>query len=66
MSWEGALLVLEGPRLAGGGANVFFFAANAEGIGAATDGGGAVLFAVEFRREPNRFLADDVSTSPNF
>jgi hypothetical protein len=58
--------VLEGPRLTGGGANVLFFAPNAEGIGAATGGGVAVLFAVEWRRELNRFLADDVSTSPNF
>jgi hypothetical protein len=66
-SWTGILVVeLEGPRLTGGGAKAFFFAANAEGTGAATGGGVAVLFAVELRREPNRFLADDVSTSPNF
>jgi hypothetical protein len=57
---------LGGPCLTGGGANAPFFAANAEGTGAATGGGVAVLFAVELRSEPNRFFADDVSTSPNF
>jgi hypothetical protein len=66
-SWAGALLTeLEGTCLTGGGANAFFFAANADGTGAAMGGGVAVLFAVEFRREVNRFFADDVSTSPNF
>jgi hypothetical protein len=66
-SWAGVELAeLEGPRLTGGGANALFFAANAEGTGAATAGGGAVLFAVELRRDPKRFFADDVSTSPNF
>jgi hypothetical protein len=65
-SWAGGLIVLEGPRLTGGGANALFLAPNAEGIGAATGGGVAVLFPVELRREPKKFLADDVSTSPNF
>ena len=66
-SWAEALLAeLEDTCLTGGGANAFFFAANADGTGAAMGGGVVVLFAVEFRREVNRFFADDVSTSPNF
>ena len=65
-SRPGVIEELGGPRLTGGGANALFFAPNAEGTGAATGGGVAVLFAVELRSEPNRFFADDVSTSPNF
>ena len=66
-SWPGGQVEeLAGPRLTGGGANPLFFAANAEGTGAATGGGVAVLFAVELRSELNIFFADDVSTSPNF
>ena len=56
---------VDATRLTGGGANAFFFAANADGNGFANGGTGADLFAVEFRREPKRFLAEDVSTSPN-
>ena len=44
---------------------MFFFAANADGSGFDNGGVGADLFAVEFRRETNRFLGEDVSTSPN-
>ena len=39
---------------------------NEAGVGGAMVGGVAVLFAVEFRREENMFLAEDTSTSPNF
>jgi len=56
--------VVGGTRLAGGGANAFFFGANAEG--AIGGDGVADLFAVEFRKDPNKFFAEDVSTSPNF
>lgn len=53
-----------GPRLTGGGANAPFRVSNVGGrfIG----GGGAVLAAVEPRREVNIFFAEEVSTSPNF
>lgn len=55
---------MDGVRLAGGGANIFFLAVNAEGT---TGGGGERdLFAVELRNEPNIFLVEDTSTSPNF
>lgn len=57
---------LDGTRLIGGGANAFFFPANAGGMGAATGGGDAVLFAVELRKEVKRFLVEETSTSPNF
>lgn len=58
---------MEATRLTGGGANAFFLAANAAGRGAATGGGVADLLAVELRKEPKRFFADEVSTSdPNF
>ena len=63
MAFAGALELvcsLEGEfeetRLTGGGGKLFFFAANADGTGGATDGGTAVLFAVPCRIDMYMFL----------
>lgn len=53
-------------RRTGGGAKLFFFAPNAEGVGGAAGGGVAVLLAVEFRNEVKVFFGEETSTSPNF
>ena len=45
---------------------MLFFAENAAGMGGATDGGVAVLFAVPCRIDMNMFFPEERSTSPNF
>ena len=52
--------------LFGGGGKPDVLRGKAEGVGGATWGGVADLFAVELRKDENMALPDETSTSPNF
>lgn len=59
-------LAVDATRRTGGGPKLFLIAGRAAGIGAATEGGVALLLAVPCLIDENMFFPEVMSTSPNF